>query len=251
MALSIRQTPASEDSQLFDKHTCEHIFSTIDFFLNLDQRTVDKIWEKLLVGYAIWAHERKSTPVEKTFKTRKPLLEIPDDLKKKPWDYDDYRANSPIKLLNHLWSIGYFREPYLIYSLKAFAILISIKENNPAWREQILQESFLLKSFEIEIYKTGNQNFKEAKSRQCKGLNRHKTSQSFMANALKDAIHTRATELLELGKPKSNIASLITKTGIQNIEGTKNLDVRQIRRYLEDHKSGLWKPKKQKKLTSR
>lgn len=233
----------------FSEPTLKTICSTVDFFLDFDEETVSRLHETLWKGYALWHQERQKCPVESAFKERARLVEIPNE-DKKPWDWGDVRASNPIRLLNHLWSIGHFREDqYLIWGLKAFAIVTSLKEEKTAWKNEILEEVMLLQKLEKQIHKKESSNRKEALERSKSGLKQNANNTVYHRHrkqALIMLVHNHATRLLNKNCPPRNVIGKIHGIGIEKPDGTGNITDRTIRRYLETHESGNWIPKSQK-----
>lgn len=223
----------------------EVVFSTIAFFLP-DGEMTDRSYVLFVESCGGWAQRHKENEIPKEFLHRNSLFSSAS--LDQPWDNNDLRANSPIKLLNHMISIGWFSKvsPYYICQLKAYAVLFATKENKPEWKEQILTETAMLQYLEKKIYKQGVENFKESRSKQTKGL-RQKAIDKELSNYrkmdLEKRIHDRATSLLDAGTPKREVVSEISSFGIDNLKGAP-ISIRGIRRYLETHPSGYWKPKK-------
>lgn len=236
-------------TDIFDAATLKTISLTLDFFTNFNEEFVERLYRKLLWGYATWQTKKREHPPEKQFASiQTTLFEVPDE-EKMPWDYNDYRASSPIKLLRHLWGEGLFRDDYTYLLLKPLALAIAIRESKKAWKNEILSEALVLQALEKEMYRLGHTAFKESRAKQTRGLRQNDGLANLNSNherkELEKLIHDRASELLAKEKPKRDIGTMIYKSGIIDLNG-KKLSRKTIGRYLASHPSGLWKPKKRK-----
>lgn len=227
----------------------EIIYSTVDFFLDFPKEVVDEIYDLLAYRFASWSVEQRGKEVNLQYRRRARIFQISED-QTKPWDTDDYRIQSPIDLLDHLWLAGEFRDrpPMMIFALRAAALTMAMRYGATQWRDQILSQALLLQYAQKKIYKLGIKNLKDYRDKQISGLKQNPIREIFLAHEkakLESIIHSMASRLLREGKNKRDIVSLIEKAKYKNLNGRPFVS-RDVRRYLESHESGNWVPKKKK-----
>jgi hypothetical protein len=172
-------------------------------------------------------------------------------------------SHNPIDLIIHIWASDYcksFRNEMPIKSYKmlidslAWLVTQHHETKNPNWHIAMIKASLRLADEEAEAVKRkyledyphivrskrANHNIIMENNRDLERI-----------KIIKSEIHNAATGYMERNIDKSKIVSLIHKHYSQKTENKKTNEIRtmskrQIRRYLEDHPSGLFKPQKRK-----
>jgi hypothetical protein len=165
----------------------------------------------------------------------------------KPWEcMPHWSRKNPIDLLIHIWAKEYHKfDGALFYDALAWLIIDCAKQNNPTWRIPIVSASLRLADFHFSVAESRSKYIREEYVKQWPKIESyHKQTKGFVEelerkkeNALQRGSEVRscATELLENKKnPRSIVGIIASKTKYEK---------RTIRRDLEDHPSGHWKPK--------
>lgn len=163
------------------------------------------------------------------------------------WETSPY-YQSPISLIRHIYSSN-FNEPsgdnYL--GLIAVSLLVSDEQKNKKFWPEMINTGLLLAELEITTLDRFSKNLwkklsesSKKKTQRTRGLIEQNEVSKIIAEDRSNSVHSIADRYLSEGRKKSEVVGLIKNYGGFNVSE------RQIRRYLETHSSGHWKPKKKK-----
>lgn len=166
---------------------------------------------------------------------------------KNPWEcLPLWYKKTPLDLLIYIWAQEYKHfDGTLFYDALSWLIIDCAKRNKPFWNMSIVSASLRLADFHCSVAESRSKYIREEYVKQWPKIESyHKQSKGLVEelerkkeNALLrgEEIRAYATELLGSGKNHRSIISIIAKQ--------KGYEKRTIRRDLEDHPSGHWKPK--------
>jgi vacuolar-type H+-ATPase subunit H len=172
----------------------------------------------------------------------------PKDDKGEPWEYvPPWVPANPIGLFKHIWATDDSKiAGHQFLSILAYLIIFCMKNPEQEWLPSVISVGLQLASLEVDIQTSiGEELFLKAKGKARYAKNLRQFSDS-MRNlnaekiaARKAEIHSEASHYIGRGKPKAQVISLIARNNKMN--------ERTVRRDLQDHPTGLWKPRPKKK----
>jgi len=162
---------------------------------------------------------------------------------KKPWECaPDWVNSNPIDLWFHIRVNDYYKINHSVFAGGLAWLIIDCQKNkNPAFRPAMIKNALWLANINFnglaELAQEGF-NYKKGFLKRCKALNVYNTEREELSNAKDEDIRKQASYYLSSGGNKGSI--------VGKIAGSNKTKQREVRRALEVHESGLWKPKKKK-----